>query len=174
MLDIGFLRDGHDLLVLSYAVGDHTVLYRFSGLTQKRPLTSYYGQRFYQWCEGKTAWPLVNALMHELNRTGYMSNRGRQIVASCLVNELELDWRCGAGYFEQQLLDYDVGSNWGNWQYFAGVGADPRGGRHFNLVKQTELFDPDGIFIRQWQGELTEPLLTEVDAADWPIAYVAR
>ena len=59
------------------------------------------------------------------------------VAASCLVNELALDWRYGAANFEQQLLDYDVASNWGNWQYLAAVGADPSGKRHFNLVKQT-------------------------------------
>jgi deoxyribodipyrimidine photo-lyase len=107
--------------------------------------------------------------MKQLNSTGYMSNRGRQIVASCLVNELRLDWRFGAAYFEQQLLDYDVASNWGNWQYIAGVGMDPRGGRHFNIEKQTRQFDPEGAFIREWQGETTSTQLDSVDAADWPI-----
>ena len=60
-----------------------------------------------------------------------MSNRGRQIAASCLINELGLDWRYGAAFFEQQLIDYDMGSNYGNWQYIAGVGSDPRG-KHFD------------------------------------------
>ena len=107
--------------------------------------------------------------MKQLNQTGYMSNRGRQIVASCLVNELQLDWRFGAAYFEQQLVDYDVASNWGNWQYIAGVGADPRGGRHFNLEKQTATYDPEHHFIRQWHGEANQYPLDSVDAADWPI-----
>ena len=73
-----------------------------------------------------------------------------------MINELELDWRCGAGYFEQQLIDYDACSNWGNWQYIAGVGADPRGGRHFNIDKQQQLYDPDGTFVGAWPelGEL--------------------
>lgn len=62
-----------------------------------------------------------------------MSNRGRQLTASCFIHELGLDWRYGATYFEQHLIDYDVASNWGNWQYLAGVGADPRGCRQFNL-----------------------------------------
>ena len=106
--------------------------------------------------------------MHQLNQTGYLSNRGRQIVASCLVNELAVDWRYGAAYFEQQLLDYDIGSNWGNWQYIAGVGADPRGGRHFNIDKQTAQFDPDGHYIERWDGQQTRQLDVN-DAADWPI-----
>ena len=58
----------------------------------------------------------------------------------------------GASYFEQHLIDYDVASNWGNWQYLAGVGADPRGCRQFNLKKQTQQYDPNGDFIKKWQG----------------------
>lgn len=77
------------------------------------------------WCKGNTPYPLVNACMRELLATGYLSNRGRQIVASCLINELKLDWRYGAAWFQQQLIDYDTAVNWGNWQYIAGVGADP-------------------------------------------------
>lgn len=102
------------------------------------------------WCAGNTAYPLVNACMRQLSATGYLSNRGRQIAASCLINELQGDWRYGAGWFEQQLIDYDVAANWGNWQYIAGVGADARGGRHFNLAKQTEIYDADGSFRERW------------------------
>ncbi|MFT6437073.1 MAG: deoxyribodipyrimidine photo-lyase [Candidatus Azotimanducaceae bacterium] len=98
-----------------------------------------------------------------------MSNRGRQLVASCLVNELSLDWRCGAAYFEQQLIDYDVAANWGNWQYIAGVGADPRGGRHLNLSKQAVEHDPDGIFVARWAPAVFAPTLDSVDMVDWPI-----
>ena len=79
-----------------------------------------------------------------------MSNRGRQLVASCLVHELNLDWRYGASWFEHSLLDYDVASNWGNWQYLAGVGCDPRGHRQFNLEKQTQMYDPNGEFRNRW------------------------
>ena len=104
------------------------------------------------WCEGNTDYPLVNACMRQLNATGYLSNRGRQIAASCLINELRGDWRYGAAWFEQQLVDYDVAANWGNWQYIAGVGADTRGGRHFNLAKQTEIYDADGSYRSRWLG----------------------
>ncbi|MFT6117398.1 MAG: deoxyribodipyrimidine photo-lyase [Candidatus Azotimanducaceae bacterium] len=86
-----------------------------------------------------------------------------------MVNELSLDWRCGAAYFEQQLIDYEVASNWGNWQYAAGVGADPRGGRHFNLSKQAAEHDPDGTFVAQWAPNTFTPLLDSVDMVDWPI-----
>jgi deoxyribodipyrimidine photo-lyase len=106
-----------------------------------------------------------------------MSNRGRQIVASCLVNELQCDWRYGAAYFQQQLIDYDSAVNWGNWQYLAGVGADPRGSRRFNLQKQQQTYDPQGLFINAWLGR--EALqqhneshasycIDSVDITDWP------
>ncbi|KZN30215.1 hypothetical protein N480_04520 [Pseudoalteromonas luteoviolacea S2607] len=142
-------------------------LFEFSGEVGKRPLTTYYPQRFLSWCHGETYYPLVNALMRELNATGFMSNRGRQIVASCLVNELQIDWRYGAAYFQQQLIDHDVASNWGNWQYIAGVGDDPRGGRHFNIDKQTAMYDPEGEFVRKWL--INNPSVNmEVDMVDWP------
>lgn len=145
-------------------------LFSFQGNSDKKPLTSFYSQRFALWCQGSTAFPIVNACMHQLNATGYMSNRGRQIVASCLVNELSVDWRYGAAYFQQQLIDHDVASNWGNWQYIAGVGVDPRGGRHFNLNKQTATYDPDAAFINKWQGKHQTQLTDGVDAADWPLS----
>jgi deoxyribodipyrimidine photo-lyase len=132
-------------------------------------LTSFYPERFQKWIHGSTPYPLVNACMNELRDTGYLSNRGRQIVASCLVNELAMDWRYGAAYFEQALVDYDVASNWGNWQYLAGVGADTRAKRHFNLEKQTQQFDADGRYIRLWDGDKDLQPLDSVDAADWPI-----
>lgn len=133
-----------------YALAHGTRLFRFSGIGDRAPKTRFDRKIFDSWCGGDTRWPLVNACMRELNATGYLSNRGRQIVASALVNELEQDWRAGAGYFEYRLVDYDVASNWGNWQYIAGVGADPRGGRHFNLEKQAQQFDPDGEYVRGW------------------------
>ncbi|MFT5562922.1 MAG: deoxyribodipyrimidine photo-lyase, partial [Litorivivens sp.] len=105
-----------------YATNHKHRLFRFAGIHDSKPLTSFYAARFRKWCTGNTPLPIVNACMAQLNATGYISNRGRQLVASCLVNELSLDWRCGAAYFEQQLIDYDVAANWGNWQYIAGVG----------------------------------------------------
>ena len=90
--------------------------------------------------------------MKELNATGFLSNRGRQIVASCLVNELGLDWRAGAGYFEDKLIDYDACSNWGNWQYIAGVGADLAAGATLIFYKQAETWDADGAYRAKWLG----------------------
>jgi len=144
-------------------------LFLVGGLSNAKTHGSFYAERFRKWCEGNTPYPIVNACMKQLNQTGFMSNRGRQIVASCLVHELAIDWRYGAAYFEEQLIDYDVASNWGNWQHIAGVGADPRGGRRFNLEKQTEQYDPNHQFIHKWQGHHYDSQLDSVDAADWPI-----
>jgi deoxyribodipyrimidine photo-lyase len=88
--------------------------------------------------------------MRELKQTGFMSNRGRQNVASYLIHELALDWRLGARWFEHCLIDYDVASNYGNWNYLAGTGHDPRTQRHFNIEKQTAMYDQDGRFQTLW------------------------
>ena len=145
-------------------------LFSFKGQKQTKPLTTFMPNRFATWCNGATPYPLVNAIMNELNATGYISNRARQIAASCLVNELGLDWRYGAAYFEQQLIDYDVAANWGNWQYIAGVGVDPRGGRHFNIEKQTLQFDPHAVYTNKWQGNKNASTqLDNLNEVDWPI-----
>ncbi|WMI64844.1 DASH family cryptochrome [Aestuariibaculum sp. YM273] len=102
-----------------------------------------------QWIDGKTPEPFVNANMIELKKTGWMSNRGRQNVASYFAKHLTLDWRIGASYFESLLLDYDVHSNYGNWMYVAGVGNDPRD-RKFNIKSQAERYDPNGSYQRLW------------------------
>jgi len=111
---------------------------------------------FKAWCEGKTGVPFVDANMRELLQTGWMSNRGRQNVASFLVKDLGLDWRLGAEWFESLLLDHDVCSNYGNWNYTAGIGNDPRENHKFNMVKQGLDYDPDGEYIRTWVPELKE------------------
>lgn len=145
-------------------------LFNQRGPFDRSPLTTFYPERFKAWCEGSTPYPIVNAAMRQLNATGYMSNRARQLVASAFVHELGLDWRYGAAYFEQQLIDYDVASNWGNWQYLAGVGADPRGHRRFDLEKQASIYDADGSFTATWQGrEHCHPLPNQ-DYYDWPVA----
>lgn len=144
-------------------------LFAARGINNCGGLRCFYPERFEKWCQGTTPYPLVNACMRQLKETGFLSNRGRQIAASCLVNELELDWRYGAAWFEHQLCDFDVASNWGNWQYIAGVGVDPRGGRHFNLEKQTQQYDPDGVYVARWAPGPVMPTLDTRDAADWPI-----
>lgn len=152
-----------------YAHAHREKLFRFNGIKNSNPATSFYPERFQKWCQGNTPYPIVNACMKQLNATGYMSNRGRQLVASCFVHELNLDWRYGAAYMEQQLIDYDVASNWGNWQYLAGVGADPRGHRRFDLDKQTKIYDPEKTFIKHWGGDQHLEQLDSRDAVDWPI-----
>jgi len=112
-------------------------------------------EAFERWATGRTGIPFVDANMRELNRTGFMSNRGRQNVASMLSMSLRQDWRKGAAYFESRLVDYDVGSNWGNWAYNSGVGHDPRD-RYFNVVKQAKRYDPDGDYVRYWLSELAD------------------
>ena len=102
------------------------------------------------WINGTTGVPFIDANMIELKLTGFMSNRGRQNVASYLCNDLRLDWRYGAAYFEQQLIDYEVGNNWGNWAYLAGIGNDPRTNRYFNIAKQSATYDPDQVFQQLW------------------------
>lgn len=107
-------------------------------------------QQLQNWINGNTGIDFIDANMIELKLTGFMSNRGRQNVASYLCNDLKLDWRYGATYFEQQLIDYDVCSNWGNWAYLAGVGNDPRGNRYFNIEKQAQDYDNKREYRNLW------------------------
>lgn len=109
---------------------------------------------FQRWQTGQTGYPLVDANMRELALTGFMSNRGRQNVASFLCKNLGLDWRSGAAWFESCLVDYDVCSNWGNWNYTAGIGNDAREFRYFNITKQAQQYDPNGDYVRHWLPEL--------------------
>ena len=111
---------------------------------------------FEKWRLGETGVPLIDANMKELLETGYMSNRGRQNVASFLVKDLQIDWRWGSAWFESQLLDYDVCSNWCNWLYVAGVGNDPRENRYFNILRQATNYDLKGEYVKHWLPELSE------------------
>ena len=117
------------------------------------PWTGCAGVPFKRWCTGKTGDRFINAHMNELSSTGWMSNRGRQVVASYLVHHLQCDWRAGAAWFEHQLIDYDVCSNYGNWLYLAGVGTDPRPHRVFNPDRQAALYDAGGFYTRKWNSE---------------------
>ncbi len=122
-----------------------------------------------QWTEGKTGVPFIDANMRELARTGFMSNRGRQNVASFLVKDLSVNWQMGAEYFESMLIDYDVTSNWGNWNYVAGVGMDPREDRYFNILNQAQRYDPQGEYVKLWLPELRA---VPADRVHQPVASV--
>ncbi len=109
---------------------------------------------FKAWCDGKTGYPIVDAGMRELNETGYMHNRVRMIVASFLTKHLLLDWRWGERYFAEKLLDFDLASNVGGWQWAAGSGCDAAPYfRVFNPYLQTEKFDPNLVYIKKWVPE---------------------
>ncbi|KAL1006251.1 hypothetical protein UPYG_G00069760 [Umbra pygmaea] len=109
---------------------------------------------FNMWKEGRTGVPFVDANMRELALTGFMSNRGRQNVASFLTKDLGLDWRMGAEWFQYLLVDHDISSNYGNWLYSAGIGNDPRENRKFNMIKQGLDYDSNGDYVRLWVPEL--------------------
>ena len=111
-------------------------------------------QKFSRWKKGKTGIPFIDAAMQELNATGFLSFKARQNVASFLVNDLKVNWLMGAEYFESRLIDYDVASNYGNWNYVAGVGNDPRPDRHLNVQEQAALLDPNGAYVKHWLPQL--------------------
>ena len=116
---------------------------------------------FKAWCEGKTGFPIVDAGMRQLNETGLMHNRVRMITASFLVKDLCIDWRLGEAYFAEKLLDFELSSNVGNWQWAAGTGTDAAPYfRVFNPTSQQEKFDPDFKYIKKW--------VPEYDTKDYP------
>lgn len=126
-------------------------LFHYQGIaSQPIPNSTLNQAKIEQWINGKTGDAFVDANMIELKSTGFMSNRGRQNVASYFIHELEQDWRYGAAYFEQQLIDYDPCSNWGNWAYLAGVGHDPRAGRKFDTEKQAATYDKNKLYRQLW------------------------
>ncbi|MEZ4804416.1 MAG: deoxyribodipyrimidine photo-lyase [Bacteroidia bacterium] len=111
-------------------------------------------EQFQAWCEGKTGYGIVDAGMRELNTTGFMHNRVRMIVASFLCKHLLIDWRWGEAYFASKLLDFDLASNNGGWQWAASSGVDAAPYfRIFNPSLQTERFDPKLIYVKQWVPE---------------------
>lgn len=125
------------------------------GIKGKLPFKLYENEKLFEkWKNGKTGIPFIDANMIELKETGFMSNRGRQNVASFLVKDLQIDWTWGAMYFESVLIDYDVCSNWGNWNYVAGVGNDPRENRYFNIISQAKRYDSKGEYTKYWLPEL--------------------
>ncbi|HET8858340.1 deoxyribodipyrimidine photo-lyase [Marivirga sp.] len=125
---------------------------------------------FQKWCEGKTGYPIVDAGMRELNQTGYMHNRVRMITASFLTKHLLIDWRWGEAYFAEKLLDYEMASNNGGWQWAAGTGTDAQPYfRIFNPYSQTDKFDKNKSYIKKWVPEINnsnypEPMVDHKEA----------
>ena len=114
-------------------------------------------KQFAAWCNGQTGFPLVDAGMRELNATGYMHNRVRMVVASFLSKDLLIDWRWGERYFARKLLDYELASNVGGWQWAAGSGTDAAPYfRIFNPDSQLKKFDPDLKYIKKWAPEYAD------------------
>ena len=114
-------------------------------------------QEFDKWCKGETGYPLVDAGMRQLNKTGYMHNRVRMITAGFLCKHLLIDWKWGEAYFAKKLLDYDLAANNGNWQWSAGTGCDAAPYfRIFNPTEQIKKFDKGLKYIKKWVPDLEE------------------
>ncbi|MFP4644908.1 MAG: DASH family cryptochrome, partial [Spirochaetales bacterium] len=127
-----------------------SAIFRFEGPMRRRyPWTNDW-ETFERWRRGTTGQDFIDANMREIAATGYMSNRGRQNVASYLARDLKVNWLMGAEWFESQLIDYDPASNYGNWTYNVGVGTDPRRDRYFNAEIQAKKYDPEGRYRRHW------------------------
>jgi deoxyribodipyrimidine photo-lyase len=144
-------RDYFHLVALKYGIR----LFKRSGI-QHNMLKTWRQNKveFSKWIDGQTGVPFIDANMRELKQTGFMSNRGRQIVASFFTKDLNLEWWWGAQYFESVLIDYDVCSNWGNWNYIAGIGNDPLPNRYFHVLKQAEKYDANAEYVKHWLPEL--------------------
>ncbi|CAD7948964.1 unnamed protein product [Amoebophrya sp. A120] len=143
---------------LHFAIQKHQNYFFYEGgLTGRTRKWDNDVRKFNQWVLGQTGFPFVDAQMRELRKTGFMSNRGRQNVASFLVFTLKIDWRWGAEYFEHALLDHDVAANYGNWITIAGVGFQTRD-NVFNVVKQSKQYEAEGKFMEHWIWELKEGL----------------
>lgn len=138
-------RDYFKYISLKYT----SKIFKIGGILKKNYHWNTDQKTIQQWIQGETKDDFVNANMIELRETGFMSNRGRQNVASYFAKELLLDWRIGAAYFESMLIDYDVHSNYGNWMYVAGVGNDPRD-RKFNTQLQAERYDQNHKYRKLW------------------------
>jgi deoxyribodipyrimidine photo-lyase len=144
----------------AFQVAKHgATLFRPAGIRERYDLDPRRDDRavadFRRWARAETGIPFVDANVRELNTTGYVSNRGRQNIASFLANDLGIDWRWGAAYFEDRLVDYDPASNYGNWAYVAGVGNDSRD-RSFDVLRQADRYDGDAEYVRHWLPELAD------------------
>lgn len=138
-----------------------SVLYHFPGLVHasyreefETMPWKFNRKQFEAWKSGETGFPLVDAGMRQLNKTGWMHNRVRMVVASFLTKDMRHDWRRGASYFEEKLIDIETASNNGGWQWSASTGVDPKPLRIFNPSLQSERFDPEGVYIKRFVPEL--------------------
>ena len=142
-------------------------IFKIGGLTGKPDKKWQDDERLFSlWAEGRTGIPFIDANMRELKLTGFMSNRGRQNVASFLVKDLSVNWLMGAEWFESQLVDYDPCSNYANWNYIAGVGNDPRENRYFNIMSQATRYDVAGEYVKLWLPELVNLPVEKVHRPD--------
>lgn len=141
------LRDHHRFMAKKYG----NLFFEESGIqgSHQNDWSDDY-HAFHKWVNGKTGVPLIDAAMTELRQTGYLSNRARQNAASFLINDLQVNWQLGASYFESMLIDYDVTSNWGNWNQVAGVGSEVRDDRYLNAEAQAMRYDPRGTYVKKW------------------------
>ncbi len=143
-------RDFYQMIIFHFP---HSVDQAFKPAYDHIPWRTDQGH-FEAWCEGRTGYPLVDAGMRELNRTGFMHNRVRMVVASFFTKHLLLDWRLGERYFAEKLLDFELASNVGGWQWAAGSGCDAAPYfRVFNPESQWKKFDPDSRYVRKWVPE---------------------
>lgn len=127
-----------------------SAIFKIQGVNSDKKYSYHKNEKLFKnWCLGQTQETFINANMKELNATGWMSNRGRQNVASYLIHDLRLPWTWGAAYLEEMLIDYDPDLNWGNWLYLSGQGSDPRA-RKFNIERQASMYDANGIYQNRW------------------------
>ncbi|GGH21318.1 DASH family cryptochrome [Mucilaginibacter phyllosphaerae] len=124
--------------------------FRSEGFGDAPDMAANQDELFDQWKNGETGVPYIDAAMHQLNATGYITNYSRQAVATYLTKDLQVDWTKGALYFEEKLIDYSPASNWGNWAFVAGVGNDTKSNRFFSAAKPTDQLDTKSDFIATW------------------------
>lgn len=142
-----YYRDYLRLMVKKYG----NQIFEANGITDEKVVEDQSAMsRFELWAKGVTGIPIIDAGMRQLNRSGYIPEKLRMLLAIFLIKELEVPWRCGASYFESKLIDYDPCSNWVNWANIAGVGPDSRETRALNYVLQAKRIDPDGEFVKEW------------------------
>lgn len=142
-------------------------IFFLSGIKGEPPLHADTDRdKFNSWATGNTGIPFIDANIRFMNQTGFMSNRGRLNVANFLIRELKINWKMGAEYFESQLVDYDPCSNWGNWNYLAGVGSETKDDKYYNIISQAKKYDPEGLFVKKWLPELSDLEACEIHHPD--------